>query len=96
MEVGFRCPVSEGDILVSRFWKPGGLNFRHPGDQRHLTFLKDADLIIHDAQYTDSEYPSKLGWGHSTIEYATDAERIVAFAEEDAARAVALQRLVLG
>jgi hypothetical protein len=24
MEVGFRCPVSEGDILVSRFWKPGG------------------------------------------------------------------------
>jgi len=28
MEVGFRCPVSEGDILVSRFWKPGGLH--HP------------------------------------------------------------------
>src|SRR6266481_1444494 len=29
MAVGFRCPVSEGDILVSRFWKLGGLHHRY-------------------------------------------------------------------
>ena len=34
------------------------------------TFLRDVDLLIHDAQYTDSEMPSKLGWGHSSIDQA--------------------------
>lgn len=27
----------------------------------------DADLLIHDAQYTDEEYPQHLGWGHSAL-----------------------------
>ncbi len=54
------------------FWKPDGKVFRHPGDQRHIAFLKGADLVIHDAQYTDEEYATKVGWGHSTFEYATD------------------------
>jgi ribonuclease BN (tRNA processing enzyme)/GAF domain-containing protein len=39
-------------------------------DQRHVDFLAGADLVIHDAQFTAAEYPQKLGWGHSTIEYA--------------------------
>lgn len=55
------------------FWQPHGPEFQHPGDQRHTAFLKDADLLIHDAQYTEAEYPEKRGWGHSTVEYATDA-----------------------
>jgi len=54
------------------FWKPTGRAFRHPGDQRHLSFLEGADLIIHDAQYDEEEYAGKVGWGHSTVEYATD------------------------
>ena len=39
-------------------------------DLRHCEFLADADLVIHDAQYTAAEYPQKIGWGHSTVEYA--------------------------
>jgi phosphoribosyl 1,2-cyclic phosphodiesterase len=27
----------------------------------------DATALIHDAQYTDREYPSRRGWGHSSI-----------------------------
>jgi phosphoribosyl 1,2-cyclic phosphodiesterase/CheY-like chemotaxis protein len=54
------------------FWDPTARRFQHPGDQRHIKFLKGADLIIHDAQYTQEEYRGKVGWGHSTIEYATD------------------------
>jgi diguanylate cyclase (GGDEF)-like protein len=54
------------------FWKPKGRTFHHPGDQRHLSFLEGADLIIHDAQYSEEEYAGKIGWGHSTVEYATD------------------------
>ena len=30
-----------------------------------LELACDADLLIHDAQYTDAEYPAHLGWGHS-------------------------------
>jgi phosphoribosyl 1,2-cyclic phosphodiesterase/CheY-like chemotaxis protein len=41
-------------------------------DTRHARFLADADLLIHDAQYTAQEYPEKMGWGHSTIEYVVD------------------------
>jgi ribonuclease BN (tRNA processing enzyme) len=26
-----------------------------------------ADLLIHDAQYTDEEYETRVGWGHSTV-----------------------------
>jgi phosphoribosyl 1,2-cyclic phosphodiesterase len=29
-----------------------------------------ADLLIHDAQYTDEEYKSRIGWGHSTYRHA--------------------------
>jgi phosphoribosyl 1,2-cyclic phosphodiesterase len=27
-----------------------------------------ADLLIHDAQYTDDEYAKRVGWGHSTFD----------------------------
>jgi phosphoribosyl 1,2-cyclic phosphodiesterase len=27
----------------------------------------DADVLIHDAQYTDEEYPEHVGWGHSSV-----------------------------
>lgn len=42
------------------------------GDAAHLAFLRNADLVIHDTQYTAAEYRTKIGWGHSTIEYAVD------------------------
>ena len=41
-------------------------------DQQHAEFLRGADLVIHDAQYTASEYAGKIGWGHSTVEYAVE------------------------
>src|SRR6185436_9990067 len=44
----------------------------HREDDRHIEFLSDADLVIHDAQYTMEEYPAKLTWGHTPAELATD------------------------
>jgi ribonuclease BN (tRNA processing enzyme) len=32
----------------------------------------DADLLIHDAQYTDEEYQRCIGWGHSTYRHACE------------------------
>ncbi len=37
-------------------------------------FFAGADLLVYDAQYTDEEYnKGKIGWGHTTIEYAIAA-----------------------
>jgi phosphoribosyl 1,2-cyclic phosphodiesterase len=34
--------------------------------KKFVEFTKGVDFFIHDAQYNDEIYPSKLGWGHST------------------------------
>lgn len=37
-------------------------------------FIRDADILVHDSQYTHKEYlESKLGWGHSSFEYAINS-----------------------
>ena len=35
-------------------------------DDHHVEFLRDADVVIHDAQYDADEYSERVGWGHST------------------------------
>jgi len=35
-----------------------------------LELCRGADLLIHDAQYTPSEFAEKSTWGHCTVEYA--------------------------
>jgi phosphoribosyl 1,2-cyclic phosphodiesterase len=40
---------------------------------------RDADLLIHDCQYTDEEYPAHVGWGHSALsDTLTFARRVAA------------------
>lgn len=52
--------VSEGADIVDEM------------NQRVADFVTDADMLVFDAQYTAQEYPSKVGWGHSTIEGAIE------------------------
>ncbi len=35
-------------------------------DQNILGLIEGADLVIYDSTYTDKEFPSHVGWGHST------------------------------
>ncbi len=35
-------------------------------DQNILGLIKGADLVIYDSTYTDDEFPTYVGWGHST------------------------------
>jgi phosphoribosyl 1,2-cyclic phosphodiesterase len=37
---------------------------------------RGADLLIHDAQYTDEEYASRIGWGHSSMHHAIEFARL--------------------
>jgi phosphoribosyl 1,2-cyclic phosphodiesterase len=36
-------------------------------DEEFVRFVEGADLYIGEAQYTDEEYPAKVGWGHSSL-----------------------------
>ncbi|MFT5515694.1 MAG: phosphoribosyl 1,2-cyclic phosphodiesterase [Rhodothermales bacterium] len=38
----------------------------HTSLEKFAAFSRDADLLIHDGQYTEADLPAKQGWGHST------------------------------
>ncbi len=48
---------------------------RQSVDANVLELCADADLVIHDAQYTDDEFPGLSDWGHSTATYAAHVAR---------------------
>ena len=60
---------------------------------------KDADLLIHDCQYTDAEYPAHVGWGHSGMEdtltfaHRVDAKRLLLFHHDPLHTDVMLERM---
>ena len=49
----------------------------HEEKQAELKIFQNADILIHDAQYTQEDYKKKHGWGHScytdVIQMAIDA-----------------------
>ena len=50
---------------------------KHEGSLRRVPealveIFRNADLLITDAQYTDEQYASKKGWGHSSCLTVTD------------------------
>jgi phosphoribosyl 1,2-cyclic phosphodiesterase len=40
-----------------------------------FSLANDVDLLLHDCQYTDAEYPLHLGWGHSSVSHALQFAR---------------------
>lgn len=39
---------------------------------RLIHFIKDANVLVIDATYTDAEYAMKIGWGHSCVSRVVD------------------------
>ncbi|RKY83409.1 MBL fold metallo-hydrolase [candidate division KSB1 bacterium] len=62
-----KCFVFIPDNELS-FLHPGGLGYKD-----YVEFSSGADLLIHDAEYTEEEYKSKVSWGHSIY---TDALKL--------------------
>lgn len=44
-------------------------------DHNIVAFCDSADVLIHDAQYTDDELKDKQGWGHSSFSQAIQVAR---------------------
>ncbi len=79
LTVGYRIEADGATLVYASDHEPHNAEAGHGhvetvegGDVAHAAFIRDADLLIHDAQYTAAEYPAKIGWGHSTIEYVID------------------------
>jgi CheY-like chemotaxis protein len=65
--------VPDNEFLQGYTGPPETLSRDHPQVvpyARMIDFLSDADVVIHEAQYTCDEYPKKIHWGHSSISNA--------------------------
>jgi len=76
LTLGYRMEADGATVVYSCDHEPhsreiaGGEGEIGTHDELHAQFLRGADLVLHDGQYTAKEYPSKAGWGHSPVEYA--------------------------
>jgi phosphoribosyl 1,2-cyclic phosphodiesterase len=76
LTLAFRLEADGASVVYASDHEPfardlaSGKGDIHGQDRRHCDFLASADLVIHDGQFLSDEYESKIGWGHSTIEYA--------------------------
>ncbi|MFZ0012743.1 MAG: MBL fold metallo-hydrolase, partial [Acidimicrobiia bacterium] len=56
-------------------------------------------VLIHDAQYTDDEYESRVGWGHTAVSHLakfvemTEPARLVSFHHDPAHTDAELDRI---
>jgi len=71
------CYLSDHEPFSESVWRdgadPGRLeSIFDAGDRRHTEYMRDADVLIHEAQYTPEEYPAKRHWGHSTYAYVVE------------------------
>ncbi len=83
VSLGYRLSVDGAVLVYASDHEPhdpalaqGGDLMSSPADARHVEFLRGADVVIHDTQYLGSEFATKAGWGHSTVEYVVDAARL--------------------
>ncbi len=63
--------VEDGKSFV--FMTDNEFAFKHPGGldyQDYLDFSEGADLLMHDAEYTEEEYKKTKSWGHSVYKDA--------------------------
>ena len=76
--VGYRISEGRATVVYIPDHEPALATQPFPGAPEWTSgfdLAQGADLLIHDAQYTNEEYPNHFGWGHSTMDHA------LAFAE---------------
>lgn len=65
---GYRVEVGDKSVAyIPDHQQPADATTVAPGVRE---LCKDADVLIHDAQYTPQEFVTKADWGHCTIDYA--------------------------
>lgn len=75
--VGYRIAEADGAVVTYLpDHEPALGNLRFPSLPRVWTsggtLAAEADLLIHDSQYSAAEYPGHCGWGHSSLDQTLD------------------------
>jgi phosphoribosyl 1,2-cyclic phosphodiesterase len=68
--IGYKL-IEDGRSFV--FLTDNELSFKHPGGlefQEYAKYSLDADLLVHDAEFTETDYIKTKGWGHSLYQDA--------------------------
>ena len=60
------------DVELNRIYETKSSSEEGKALEEYIEFIHNADLLIADAQYTEEEYPEKVGWGHSSIPVLLD------------------------
>ncbi len=84
--LGYRIQSSSGTATYMPDHEPalgGDIETIEPEWISGFALARNVDVLIHDAQYIDADYPAHVGWGHSSISH------VVAFA-----RRAGVKRLV--
>lgn len=71
---GYRIDTPTGSVAYLPDHQQPGISSTHV-DAEVLALCRDVDLLIHDAQYSDTEFDLKSDWGHSTPSYALEVAR---------------------
>jgi phosphoribosyl 1,2-cyclic phosphodiesterase len=91
--VGYRITEDAASIAYIPDHEPalGAVDFpEDPAWTSGFALASGVDLLIHDAQYSDTEYEERVGWGHSSIRHALQfaaaagVRRLVAFHHDPA------------
>lgn len=72
LEIGGRrlAYVPDNEFLKGYLGSPAALSMADERVAMHaglIEFLTGVDVLIHEAQYTNEEYPKKIGWGHTSL-----------------------------
>ncbi len=59
-------------VTDQELYLPGSPFYTQEYVERLIQFLSGTDLLITDTTYTDAEYPSKVGWGHTCVSQVAD------------------------
>jgi phosphoribosyl 1,2-cyclic phosphodiesterase len=68
--LGFRVRFGDGPVVVYLPDHQQPLDGSLDVADEVLELCRDADILIHDAQFTPTEFALKSNWGHCTVEYA--------------------------
>lgn len=71
--LGFRIEDAGASLCYLPDHEPavvGAIDELEPEWLSGFSLATGADLLIHDCQYTDAEYPAHFGWGHSALSHA--------------------------
>jgi len=78
--VGYRIESAAGVVAYMPDHEPA-LGVQHfpigPDWTSGYSVARDADLLIHDTQYTPAEYAEREGWGHSSIAHTLAFAQLV-------------------